>query len=88
MAPIPVIALLTPIISVELTIVFVPLAQVHAVGAVFAVIPLMVVTMVAIVVASMIAASGDNHFLRGGCLGCYRGGESRSEKKKTQVFCR
>jgi hypothetical protein len=87
MAPIPVIALLAPVISLELTIVSVPLAQVYAVGTVFAVIPLMVVTMIAIVVASMSAASSDNHFLRSARLGCCRGSESRSEKKKTQVFC-
>jgi hypothetical protein len=86
MAPIPVVALLPPVISVELAIVSVPLAQVYTVGTVFAVIPLMVVTMMAIVVASMIAASGDNHFLRSARLGCRRGSERRREKKKTQIF--
>src|ERR1700722_2342383 len=88
MAPSPVITLLAAVIPVELAIVFVPLAQVYAVGTVFAVIPLMVVTMIAIVVASMIAASSDNHFLGSARLGCCRGSESRSEKEKTQVFCR
>jgi hypothetical protein len=87
MAPIPVITLLAPAISIELAIVSVPFTEVYAVRTVLAVIPLVVVMMMAIVVAIVIAASGDNHFLRAGCLGCYRGGESRSEKKKTQVFC-
>lgn len=87
MAPIPVIALLVPAISVELPILPVPLTQVYAVGTIFAVIPLMVVTMIAIVVAGMIAASRDYHFLGSARLGCCRGSESRSEKKKTQIFC-
>jgi hypothetical protein len=87
MAPTPVTALLTPVISMELTIISVPLAQVYAVGTVFAVIPLMVVTMIAIVVASMLAASSDNHFLRSARLGGCRGSESRSEKNKSQIFC-
>jgi len=87
MAPTPVTALLAAVILVELTIVLVPLAQVYAVGTIFAIIPLMVVTMIAIVVASMIAASSDNHFLGSGRLGRCRGSESRSEKKKTQIFC-
>jgi hypothetical protein len=86
MAPTPVTALLTLVVLVELTIVSVPLAKVYAVGTIFAVIPHMVVTMIAIVVASMIAASSDNHFLGSG-LGCCRGSQSRSEKKKTQIFC-
>ena len=87
MAPSPVTALLALVISVELTIVSVPLAQVYAVGTIFAVIPLMVVAMVAIVVASMIAASSDNHFLGISHQGCRRGSERRGEKKKTQIFC-
>jgi hypothetical protein len=75
-APIPVMALLSAAISVELTIVSVPLAKVDAIGMIFAVIPLVVVTMIAIVVARMIDA--DYHFLGSGCLGGCRGSESRS----------
>jgi len=84
MTPIPVVALLAAAILVELTIASVPFAEVYAVGTVFAVIPLMVVTMIAIVVSRMIDA--DHHFLGGGRLGCCRSSECRGQEKKTEIF--
>ncbi len=83
-APIPVIVLFTATREAEFTVVSVPLAKVDAVGTVFAVIPLMVVTMIAIVVARMI--DPDYHFLRRASLGCGRGSECRRQEKETQVF--
>src|SRR5580658_9733017 len=44
----------------------------------------MIVTMIAIVVASVIALS-DYHFLGCSWLGCCRGSERRRQKKKTQI---
>jgi hypothetical protein len=82
MAPIPVVALLVTAISVELTIVSVPLAKVYAVGTVFAVIPFMIIAMIAIVVTGMIAASGNHYFLGGG-LRCCRSSKRGSQEKKT-----
>jgi hypothetical protein len=70
MAPIPVITLLATAIAVELAVVPVPFAKVDSIGTVFAVIPLMVVTMVAIIVARVVAARSDNHFLRSARFGC------------------
>ena len=70
MAPIPVVALLVAAISMELTIVFVPLAKVYAVGTVFAVVPFMVITMIAIVITGMIAASCNHDFLGAGLRCC------------------
>jgi hypothetical protein len=71
MAPIPIGALLPRAVAVEFTIVSVPFAKVDAVGMIFAVIPLMVVPMVAIVVAVMIAVvMTDYHFLGSGHPGC------------------
>ena len=70
MAPIPVSSLPPMVLAAELTIVPMLFAEVNPVGTVFAVIPLMVVTMVAIVVAVMIAvADANGHFLgaRPGC---------------------
>jgi hypothetical protein len=86
MAPIPVMCLLAATIVMELAIVSVPFAEVDPIGTVFAVIPLMVVTMIAIVVARVIAPRGDNHFLRSARPGCCRGSERRREKDKTQIF--
>jgi|SRR6185437_1248126 hypothetical protein len=63
MAPLPVVILLAAVHVVELTIVSVPFAEVHAIGTVFAVIPLMVVAMIAVVVAMMIDASTDYYLL-------------------------
>jgi hypothetical protein len=81
MAPIPVIALLAAAVVLELAIVSVPFAKVYAIRTVFTVIPLMVVTMITIVIASRTDA--DHHLRGSGCLGRRYGGESRSEKKKT-----
>jgi hypothetical protein len=66
MPPIPVIALLLAGRQVELAIVPVPFAKIHAVGTVFAIIPYMVVMMIVIVVAGMIAARRNYHFLCSG----------------------
>lgn len=82
MAPIPVVALFAPVISVELAIISVPFAEVYAVRTVFAVVPLMIVAMIAIVVAMMIAFMRDDNFLRSARLGCCYGGECRSNKKE------
>jgi hypothetical protein len=85
MAPLPVIVLLLAGCKVELAIISVPFAEIDAVRTVFAIIPLMVVMMIAIVVASMIAASGNYNFLGSGCCYCRRS-ERGSQKKKTQIF--
>ena len=71
MAPMPIGTLSAMAFPAEFTIVSVPFAKVDAVGMVFAVIPLMVVTMIAIVVAGMIAVvATDYHFLGSGRSGC------------------
>src|SRR5277367_1400997 len=85
MAPIPVIALLFAGCEVELAIVSVSLAKVDAIGTVFTFIPYMIVMMIVIVVARMIAASGNYHFLGSG-LGCCCSCERGSQKNKTQIF--
>ena len=54
MAPVPVAVLLATVSVAEFAIPSVPFAKVYAIGMVFAVIPLMIVTMIAIVVARMI----------------------------------
>ena len=63
MTPLPVVILLAAVDVVELTIVSVPFAQVRAIGTVFAVIPLMIVTMIAVVIAMVIDASTDYYLL-------------------------
>jgi hypothetical protein len=86
MAPIPIAPLPPTANHVELTILDVPLAKVYAVGTVFAVIPLMVVTMVAIVIAGMTPIIvKDYDFLGSASPACYWGCECRSQKKKTQI---
>jgi len=80
MAPSPIIALLVVSRVPELAIVSVPLAQIDPVVPVFAVIPFMIVTMIAIV----IAWGRDNHFLRCCGFGCYRGRECGRHESKTQ----
>lgn len=83
MAPIPVGSLLPRAIVLELTIVSVLRAEVEPVGMVLAVIPLMVVTMVAIVIAGMIAvAYANGHFLGSARPGCHWRNECRSQKNK------
>ena len=73
MAPIPVVALLAAVVSAEITIFPVVFAQVYAIRTVFAVTPLMIVTMIAIVVARM--ADFDHHLLcSSGSLGRSRNG--------------
>jgi hypothetical protein len=70
MTPIPIGSLPPTVLPVELAIRPVPLAKVGAVGMVFAVVPLMVVPMVAIVVAGITAvAITDYHFLGSACPG-------------------
>ena len=81
MAPIPVVRLLSAGRQAEFTIVPVPFAQVYTVGTVFAVIPLMIVTMIAIVVASVIALS-DYYFLGSGSLRYCRSSERGRQKKE------
>jgi len=71
MAPIPIVALFAAAISVELTIVPVMFTKIDSIGAVFAVIPLMVVTMIAIVIARMI--DPHDHFLSSDRFGRHRG---------------
>jgi hypothetical protein len=86
MAPIPIVSLPPRASIMELTILDVPLAKVYAVGMVFAVIPDMVVTMPAIVIAGTIpVVVADYHFLGSASPGCYRGYESRTQEKKTQI---
>jgi hypothetical protein len=82
MSPIPVGLLLPRAHLVELTILDMPLAKVYPVGTVFAVIPHMVVTMVAVVVASVICVVvTDDYFLGSASPGCYRGYDRGSQKK-------
>lgn len=70
----------------ELTILDVPLAKIYAVGTVFAVIPLMVVTMAAIVIAGMNpVVVADYHFLGRASPVCYWGYECRSQEERTQI---
>jgi hypothetical protein len=57
MTPPPVVTLFAPTIVMEFAILSVPFAQVYAIGTVFAVIPLMIVTMITIIIATMI----DSH---------------------------
>ena len=78
MTPLPVAILLAAVDAVELTIRSMPFAEVQAIGMVFAVIPLMVVTAITIVIARMI--DPDNHFLGSARLGCRRNSERRSQK--------
>jgi hypothetical protein len=68
MAPFPVISLLVVIGVVELVVLVVPSGQIDAVGPVFAIVPLVVILVVAIIVTSVIAFP-DNDFLRGGFSG-------------------
>ena len=69
----------------ELAVVSVSFAKIDAIGTVFAFIPRVVVMMVAIVIARMVAASGNHNFLGSG-LGHCRCGERGSQKNKTQIF--
>jgi hypothetical protein len=85
MAPIPIIALLVRGRKAELAVVSVPFAKIDAVGTVFVFIPFMVVMMILVVVAGMIAASGNYHFLGSGPVRC-RSSERGSQKNKTQIF--
>lgn len=72
MAPIPVVALFAAAISVEITIVPVMFTKIEPIRTVFAVIPFMVVTMIAIVIARMI--DPYDYFLCSGVrFGCRRG---------------
>jgi hypothetical protein len=57
MTPPPVVTLLAAAIVVEFAVLSVPFAQVYAIGTVFAVVPLMIVAMITIIVATMI----DSH---------------------------
>jgi hypothetical protein len=70
----------------KLAVVPVSFAKIDAIGTVFTFIPYMIVMMVAIVIARMVAASGNYHFLSSS-LGCCRCGERGSQKNKTQIFC-
>jgi hypothetical protein len=55
--PPPVVTLLAAAIVVEFAIISVPFPKVYAIGTVFAVVPLMIVAMITIIVATMI----DSH---------------------------
>jgi hypothetical protein len=68
MAPLPIVVLLLATAEPELMILPVPFAEINAIGTVFPLIPLMIVVMIPIVVAVMVDASGDDHFL---CCGCF-----------------
>ncbi len=85
MAPIPVVLLLLASRQMKLPIVPMVFAQVDSIGTVFAVIPLMIVTMIVIVVASVIALS-DHNFLGSRGLGNRRSSEHGRQKSKTQIF--
>src|ERR1700680_4253967 len=86
MSPIPIVALPPTANHVELTILGVPLAKVYAVGTVFAIIPLVIVTMAAIVIAGMTRiVVKDYNFLGSASPACNWGCKCRSQEKKTQV---
>ena len=87
MAPMPVRSLPPMVFLAELMIVSVPFAKVYPVGTVFAVVPLMIVTMVAIVVAGMITVGmTDYDFLGSASHGYCGDDECGSEEKKTEIF--
>ena len=87
MAPIPIGSLPPIAIPVEHTILPVSFAQVCPEGMVFAVIPLVLIAMVAIVVAGMIpVAYMDYHFLGCASPGCCWGRKCGSQENKTQTF--
>lgn len=67
MAPLPIVVLPLATAEPELMILPVSFAEINAIGMFFPFIPLMVVVMIMIVVAMMVDASGDDHFL---CCGC------------------
>jgi hypothetical protein len=83
-APSPIVVLLPASVQAELAIVSVPFAKVDAVGTVFTIVPNMVITMTAIVVACMVALS-DHNFLGRGGLGCCRSSQRGRQKDKTQI---
>jgi hypothetical protein len=82
MAPFPVISLLAVIGVVELVILVVSSGQIDTVGPIFAIVPLVVILVVAIIVTGVIAFPDDD-FLRGGFSGQredkYCSGEKQSE---------
>jgi hypothetical protein len=86
MPPIPIVSLPPGANHTELTVLHVPIAKVDPVGMVFAVVPHMVVTMAAIVIAGMIpVVVADYHFLGSASPVCYGGYECRTQEKKTQI---
>jgi hypothetical protein len=62
-APIPIVSLLAAGFVVKATIVAVLFAEIDAEGTVFAVVPFVVIVMMAIVVAMMVATFMDDDFL-------------------------
>jgi len=83
MPPLPILFLLPAVATAELTIVSVPFAKIDTIRMVFAVIPLMVVMMTAIVVAMMIDAASHYHFLGSEGLWCCRYSESGCQDRQT-----
>jgi hypothetical protein len=78
MAPFPVISLLVVIGVVELMVLVVFFGQIEAVGPIFAIVPLMVILVIAIIVAGVVPGADDG-FLRG--LGSQRDDKCRGWRK-------
>lgn len=77
MAPLPIVVLMMMADRMELTILLVPVAQVDAVGMIFAIIPIVVVMIVAIVVAGVTSVLMTyDQFLRRARSRCHWGNES------------
>jgi hypothetical protein len=73
MAPLPIVVLTMMADRMELTILLVPVAQVDTVGMIFAIIPIVVVMIVAIVVAGASVLMTYDQFLRRARARCHWG---------------
>jgi hypothetical protein len=85
MAPFPVISLLVVIGVVELMVLVVSFGQIDAVGPIFAIVPLMVILVIAIIVAGVVPGADDD-FLRGSGLGSQRDDKCRGGEKQSETL--
>jgi hypothetical protein len=86
MAPIPIGALLAAGFVVKATIVAVLFAEIDAEGTVFAVVPFMVIVMMAIVVAMIVATCMDNDFLSSAGADGERCRECGGDENESEIF--
>jgi hypothetical protein len=87
-APSPIRLLLTALVAVKFTIVSVVFTEINTVGAVFAIIPLVVIAMIAIVVTNVIAIVLDDNFLSRASRNRKRSRECGAKKNEAQMFLR